>query len=197
MKRLLAFSIASLLAAIGSGAAQTSNPQAVSCTELTAWVVGGISTSRLNQLVSERGLAFTLSPANEKQLRAAGAEAPLLKALRNMHAVNVGDGKGCPAALTKAAESAKQKHYEDAEKQLRELLHSQPEDANLRFAMGEILRDQDTKTRKNSPEMIANLHAIKQIGYESRDVLEAGKLDEFGHLLHEHWERKRRRSRNL
>ncbi len=42
--------------------------------------------------------------------------------------------------------------------------------------------------------MIQNLHAIKQIGYESRAVLEAGKLDEFGKLLHEHWERKRRRS---
>ncbi len=58
----------------------------------------------------------------------------------------------------------------------------------------EILRDQDTKTRKNSAEMIANLHAIKQIGHESRAVLESGKLDEFGKLLHEHWERKRRRS---
>jgi D-glycero-alpha-D-manno-heptose-7-phosphate kinase len=58
----------------------------------------------------------------------------------------------------------------------------------------EILKDQDTKTKTKSAEMIANLHAIKEIGHESRAVLESGKLDEFGKLLHEHWERKRRRS---
>lgn len=59
---------------------------------------------------------------------------------------------------------------------------------------GDILQDQDKKTRTASPEMIANLHAIKQIGYESRAMLETGQLDEFGKLMHEHWERKRRRS---
>jgi D-glycero-alpha-D-manno-heptose-7-phosphate kinase len=59
---------------------------------------------------------------------------------------------------------------------------------------GDILGDQDKKTKSHSAEMVANLHAIKQIGLESRAVLESGKLDEFGKLLHEHWERKRRRS---
>jgi D-glycero-alpha-D-manno-heptose-7-phosphate kinase len=58
----------------------------------------------------------------------------------------------------------------------------------------EILKDQDSRTKTKSAEMIANLHAIKQIGHESRAVLESGKLDEYGKLLHEHWERKRRRS---
>jgi D-glycero-alpha-D-manno-heptose-7-phosphate kinase len=57
-----------------------------------------------------------------------------------------------------------------------------------------ILQDQDDKTKTGSKEMIANLHAIKQIGHESKAVLEAGHLDEFGRLLHEHWEQKRRRS---
>jgi len=143
VKRLLPFSIAFLLAAIGSGAAQISNSQPVSCIELTAWIVGGISTSRLTQLVSERGIAFIPSPENEKQLRTAGADGPLLKRLHAMHAVNAADGKTCSADLVKAAESARQKHYEEAEKQLRQLLRSEPEDANLHFAMGEILRDQE------------------------------------------------------
>ena len=58
----------------------------------------------------------------------------------------------------------------------------------------EILKDQDAKTKTRSAEMVANLHAIKEIGHQSRAVLEAGQLDEFGKLLHEHWERKRRRS---
>ena len=43
--------------------------------------------------------------------------------------------------------------------------------------------------------MIGNLHAIKQIGYESRAVLEAGDFQAYGRLLHEHWERKRVRSK--
>src|SRR5262249_51302017 len=59
---------------------------------------------------------------------------------------------------------------------------------------GEILADQDSRTKTKTPTMIANLHAIKQIGYESRKRLESGKLDEFGKLMNEHWERKRNRS---
>src|SRR6201987_855666 len=118
VKRLPLFSITFLLAAIGSGTGQTSNPQPVSCTELTAWIVGGISTNRLTQLLSERGLAFPFTAASEKQLRTAGAEGPLLKALHTVRAVNAPDGKTCSAALTKAAESVSQKHYEDAEKKL-------------------------------------------------------------------------------
>jgi D-glycero-alpha-D-manno-heptose-7-phosphate kinase len=60
---------------------------------------------------------------------------------------------------------------------------------------GEILQDQDTKTRSQSREMIENLHHIKQIGYESKAVLERGDLEAYGRLLHEHWERKRQRSK--
>jgi D-glycero-alpha-D-manno-heptose-7-phosphate kinase len=61
-------------------------------------------------------------------------------------------------------------------------------------AAPQILADQDSKTRTKASQMITNLHAIKQIGYESKAVLEAGKLDEFGTLLHEHWQQKRARS---
>jgi D-glycero-alpha-D-manno-heptose-7-phosphate kinase len=43
--------------------------------------------------------------------------------------------------------------------------------------------------------MIQNLHQIKQIGFESRAVLESGDLQAYGQLLHEHWERKRQRSK--
>jgi D-glycero-alpha-D-manno-heptose-7-phosphate kinase len=57
-----------------------------------------------------------------------------------------------------------------------------------------VLKDQDDQTRKHSPDMLAKLHFMKQIGYASKAALEAGDLDEFGHLLHEHWERKRTRS---
>jgi D-glycero-alpha-D-manno-heptose-7-phosphate kinase len=61
----------------------------------------------------------------------------------------------------------------------------------------DILKDQDDRTRQHSKEMISNLHTIKQIGYESKAVLEASNLDEYGKLLHEHWERKRARSKSI
>jgi len=77
------------------------------------------------------------------------------------------------------------------------------EDRVLMFSTGivrqapEILKDQDDKTKKRSPEMISNLHHIKQIGYESKTVLEAGRLEDYGKLLHEHWEQKRKRSKGI
>jgi D-glycero-alpha-D-manno-heptose-7-phosphate kinase len=74
--------------------------------------------------------------------------------------------------------------------QLRVLMFS----TNITRQAGDILGDQNNRTIKKSGDMIANLHSIKQIGYESRAVLESGKLDEFGKLMHEHWERKRARS---
>lgn len=58
----------------------------------------------------------------------------------------------------------------------------------------EILRDQDTKSKEDSSEMLANLHFTKQLGLESRDALEAGDLRKFAELMATHWEHKKRRS---
>ena len=38
---------------------------------------------------------------------------------------------------------------------------------------GEILKEQDARSKKHDPEMIANLHFVKQIGRDSKDALEA------------------------
>jgi len=59
---------------------------------------------------------------------------------------------------------------------------------------GEILRDQDVKSREDSAEMLANLHFTKQLGLESRDALQAGDLRKFAELMAVHWEHKKRRS---
>ncbi len=58
----------------------------------------------------------------------------------------------------------------------------------------EILRDQDTRSKQDSAEMLANLHFTKQLGLESRDALEAGDLRKFAELMATHWEHKKRRS---
>jgi len=62
---------------------------------------------------------------------------------------------------------------------------------------GDILADQDQKTRVADAGMVANLHDIKDLGLRSRAALESGRPEEFGALMHEHWERKRARSAGM
>lgn len=57
-----------------------------------------------------------------------------------------------------------------------------------------ILADQDDRTREKDDHMIENLDRTKEIGLESRRVLESGDLQRYGLLMHEHWENKKRRS---
>jgi D-glycero-alpha-D-manno-heptose-7-phosphate kinase len=59
---------------------------------------------------------------------------------------------------------------------------------------GEILREQDMRSRVHDRDMITNLHFIKQIGRETKEALEAGDLERFGELMNIHWEHKRQRS---
>ncbi len=59
---------------------------------------------------------------------------------------------------------------------------------------GSILNDQKVRTQSNDSEMLANLHFVKEIGYQSKKFLEEGKTEDFGRLMHEHWEHKKRRS---
>lgn len=61
----------------------------------------------------------------------------------------------------------------------------------------EILSEQDKKSKQGNPEMITNLHQIKEIGLETRKYLEEGKVNMFGELLHAHWEIKKKRSQNM
>lgn len=58
----------------------------------------------------------------------------------------------------------------------------------------QLLADQDVRSQREDPEMLANLHHVKELGYRSREALEAGQLMRFGELMHEHWEYKRRRT---
>jgi D-glycero-alpha-D-manno-heptose-7-phosphate kinase len=59
---------------------------------------------------------------------------------------------------------------------------------------GEVLRDQDARTRENAAEMLENLHLTKQLGHESRAALLGGNLRKFAELMHVHWEHKKKRS---
>ncbi len=61
----------------------------------------------------------------------------------------------------------------------------------------EILSEQDEKSKADDPEMIENLHRIKEIGLETRKYLEKGQLNMLGELFHAHWETKKKRSRMI
>lgn len=60
-----------------------------------------------------------------------------------------------------------------------------------------LLKDQDTKSKDADKAMTDNLHFIKELGFKIRDALESGNLHQFGLLMHEHWERKRLRSKGM
>jgi D-glycero-alpha-D-manno-heptose-7-phosphate kinase len=54
-----------------------------------------------------------------------------------------------------------------------------------------ILKSQKKASQQSDPETIARLDRIKQLGYETREVLEKGDLGEFAALLHRSWLEKR------
>src|SRR5258708_3502451 len=57
-----------------------------------------------------------------------------------------------------------------------------------------ILKDQDIRSKQLDTDMMENLHYVKELGVRSQKYLEAGKTADFGQLMHEHWEHKKRRS---
>jgi D-glycero-alpha-D-manno-heptose-7-phosphate kinase len=57
-----------------------------------------------------------------------------------------------------------------------------------------ILQAQSRDTQKEDPAVVDSLHCTKEMGYRVKEYLQNGDLDKFGHLLHEHWENKKRRS---
>ena len=61
----------------------------------------------------------------------------------------------------------------------------------------EVLKDQDVKTKKLNYEMIENLNIIKKLGYQSRDALIRSDIEKFGKIMHDHWNIKKKRSKQI
>ena len=57
----------------------------------------------------------------------------------------------------------------------------------------DALEVQNRKTSSKDREMINNLHFVKKLGLESRDVLLSNRPQDFGLIMNEHWEYKKRR----
>jgi D-glycero-alpha-D-manno-heptose-7-phosphate kinase len=61
-------------------------------------------------------------------------------------------------------------------------------------AASQVLKEQNDKSRQNDKAMIDNLHHVKELGYRSLEAIETGNLGEFGRIMDEHWQHKKRRS---
>ncbi len=57
-----------------------------------------------------------------------------------------------------------------------------------------ILEAQKTDTTNGYKEVVESLHRTKELGYQIKEALQKGDLDQFGHLLDEHWQNKKKRS---
>ncbi|WP_445148480.1 GHMP family kinase ATP-binding protein [Baekduia sp. Peel2402] len=57
-----------------------------------------------------------------------------------------------------------------------------------------VLSHQVKQSAANDQVMLENLHRTKEMGHLSRELLEAGDLEAYAELMHEHWENKRKRS---
>lgn len=60
-----------------------------------------------------------------------------------------------------------------------------------------ILKDQDKRSKEMDEEMLNNMHYVKELGLHSKQILMKGCTSEFGKLMHEHWEHKRKRSKGM
>jgi D-glycero-alpha-D-manno-heptose-7-phosphate kinase len=60
-----------------------------------------------------------------------------------------------------------------------------------------ILKEQDDRSKTADTDMVDNLHRVKELGYQSKEALEAGDMDRFAELMNVHWRHKKERSRKI
>src|SRR5262249_17553760 len=57
-----------------------------------------------------------------------------------------------------------------------------------------VLKDPVKRTEAADKSMIPNLHYVRELGLMAKTCVEAGQTQDFGALMHEQWENKKRRS---
>lgn len=60
-----------------------------------------------------------------------------------------------------------------------------------------VLQDQKDRSNRGEKAMLSNLHFVKENGCATRGALERGDMAEFANLMHEHWQNKRQRSKDM
>ena len=62
---------------------------------------------------------------------------------------------------------------------------------------GAVLQDQKVRSVQNDQAMLDNLHFTKELGYATREALEKGDTRAYAGMMHQHWLRKRERSKGM
>lgn len=60
-----------------------------------------------------------------------------------------------------------------------------------------LLQEQDKKCKEADRAMIENLHRVKELGYRTKDAFMRGRLSDWGEIMLEHWEAKKKRSTGM
>ena len=61
----------------------------------------------------------------------------------------------------------------------------------------EILGAQDNAISKGEKQVLESLHYIKESGYKILEIVESGNITQLGIMFDEHWERKKKMSKNI
>jgi D-glycero-alpha-D-manno-heptose-7-phosphate kinase len=64
-------------------------------------------------------------------------------------------------------------------------------------AASSVLQDQKDRSQRNDETMLDNLSETLEIGRRITKALEDGEVDDFGRMMHEHWEVKRARTEGI
>ena len=175
---LLSLAAAASSTEIQAGDPHPSNAQPVDSTQLVAWLIGGVPSSRLARLVTERGLA-TLPTKNElRQIESAGANQDLMTVLSSGNVQSAQVGPAIPAGLLKAAAEARQQRFHEAEADIREVLAADQQSSALHFALAVMCRQQElwdeafdelTQATRIMPELPENHGALAYLFYRMDD----------------------------
>ncbi len=61
----------------------------------------------------------------------------------------------------------------------------------------QVLVEQKTRSEGGDPQMIDNLHYVKELGLRCKTALEQADTEGFAGIMHEHWEHKKKRSASM
>src|SRR3989442_12978141 len=99
------------------------------------WMVGGVSRQRLNRLLQDRGIDFSINDDAAKVLLTAGAGPGLIQSLRATHPSIAATGASCPGLLAQAGEMINERRYQEADRLLPKIVTDKPRNPVLHLAL--------------------------------------------------------------
>lgn len=117
-----------------------SNP--VSAQQILAWLIAGVSPNELSFQIAIRGVGFASSPSFEEKLAAASPDASLVNEIRGARRPNGAELPSNYEVLADAALAFRKQNYHLASKIVIDALRTDSNNADLFFALGNLLRQE-------------------------------------------------------